>query len=155
MYTARSFWKIWKGDRRYAARGIPGWKHLFSGSAVPRFAKFRFCWTAASGRYGILPSGGSTITCARSRLASALVSAIQMPRRSAPAFWDHAGPLAAVSASAKAKAQLMFLAGAGKMNLVTLSLDTVILNQLGAFGLTAQRDPQGPRPGIHRGILQS
>src|SRR5580698_4068389 len=75
-----------------------------------------------------------------------------MPRRSAPALWDQ--PLVAVNTTAKAKAHLMFLArSAGKMNLVTLSLDTVILNQLGAFGLTAQRNAQSPRPGIHRRIL--
>ncbi len=46
-------------------------------------AKFCFCAAIASGRYGILPSVGSTITCARSRFASALFSAIQTPRRSA------------------------------------------------------------------------
>src|SRR5579863_3675758 len=108
----------------------------------------------ASGRYGILPSGGSTITCERSRLASALLSAIQMPRRSAPALWGSARPLSAANRTTITKAHLMFLtSGAGKMNLVTLSLDTVIFDQFGSFGLSPQRNAQGPGPGIHGGVL--
>src|ERR1700722_17369412 len=81
----------------------------FLGIGSRAIAEVALLLSKSAGPIGDLAIGRIYITCPRSRSASALFAAIQMPRRSAPALWGQARPLEEAKRAAKTRTHLMFL----------------------------------------------